>query len=114
MLYQQRYADNEMRMGERDAASRDYHMAAYYYEQALLRPDCPTYLERFPAYMYGNAETDQAAYASWSALWERLTPEERELKEHDKAKLEEEIRKLEQKLSIPREKRIFPQLDALH
>jgi hypothetical protein len=107
-LYQQRLADNEMRRGEREAAAKNYHLAAYYFEQATLRPDCPTYLERFPAYMYQDAGDDQAAYKAWSDLWNRLTPEQKELKEHAKDKIESSIRQLEQKLSIPKEKRIFP------
>lgn len=87
---------------------KDYRKAAYYYEQAALRPDCPVFYERFPAYMYSNAGDDQATYAAWVRLWNRLTPEQREMKEHWKEKIESNIRRLEQKLSIPPEKRIFP------
>jgi len=94
MLYQQRL--------------KDYHKAAYYYQQASERPNAPAYLERFPAIMYGLAGDDQAAYDSWKALWERLTPAQREMKEHWKEKIESNIRQLEQKLSIPKEKRVFP------
>jgi hypothetical protein len=81
MLYQQRL--------------KDYPHAAYYYQRASEIPGAPVYLERFPAIMYGLAGDDRAAYASWKALWERLTPESN-------------IRGLEQKLSIPKEKRVFP------
>jgi hypothetical protein len=94
MLYQQRL--------------KDYHTAAYYYLKASEQPDAPVYLERFPAIMYGLAGDDRAAYSAWSALWERLTPEEREQKAHWKEKIESNIRHLEQKLSIPKEKRVFP------
>jgi hypothetical protein len=94
MLYQQRL--------------KDPRTAAYYYQQASERPNAPVYLERFPAIMYGQAGDDQAAYDSWKALWERLTPEEREMKEHWKEKIEDNIRRLEQKLSIPKQKRVFP------
>jgi tetratricopeptide (TPR) repeat protein len=94
MLYQQRL--------------KDYHSAAHYYQEASERPNAPVYLERFPAIMYGLAGDDQAAYDSWKALWERLTPAERELQEHWKEKIEENIRRLEKKLSVPKEKRVFP------
>ncbi len=87
---------------------KDYRSAAVYYQRASELPDAPAYLERFPAIMYGQAGDDQAAYASWKALWERLTPEQRERREHWKEKIESNIRQLEQKLSIPKEKRVFP------
>jgi hypothetical protein len=107
LLYQQRLADNEKRNGQLAAAAEDYRKAAYYYEQASLRPDCPVFYERFPAYMYGNAGDDQAAYDAWVRLWNRLTPQEREQQQHWKEKIESNIRRLEQKLSVPAEKRIF-------
>jgi tetratricopeptide (TPR) repeat protein len=93
MLYQQRL--------------HDYRKAAYYYQQASERSDCPVFYERFPAIMYGLAGDDQAAYAAWKALWEKLTPQQREMREHWKEKIESNIRALEKKLSIPEEKRIF-------
>ena len=58
--------------------------------------------------MYGKAGDDQAAYAAWKALWERLTPEQKAEKQHAADRIESEIRRLEQKLSIPKEKRVFP------
>jgi len=87
---------------------RDYRTAAYYYEQAVLRPDCPVFYERFPAYMYAQAGDDWAAYAAWVKLWNRLTPAQREEKQHWQERIESSIRNLEQKLSIPKEKRVFP------
>jgi tetratricopeptide (TPR) repeat protein len=107
-LYYQRLADNENRAGQRDQAVQDYLNAAHYYQQASLRPNCPVYYERFPAYMYEKAGDEQDAYASWKALWERLTPAEREQPIHFKKNIEDGIRKAEEKLSIPKEKRIFP------
>lgn len=94
LLYQQRLAD--------------YRMAAYYYQQALLRPDCPVFYERFPAIMYDQAHDDQDAYQAWRSLWERLTPAQREEPQHWKEKVESNIRRLEKKLNIPPEKRVFP------
>jgi hypothetical protein len=108
LLYQQRYAEQEERLGLPSAAKKDYENAAYYYQQASERPGAPTFYERFPAIMYGKAGDDQAAYASWRALWLRLTPQEREMREHWKEKIETNIRQLENKLSIPKEKRVFP------
>jgi tetratricopeptide (TPR) repeat protein len=87
---------------------KDYHKAAYYYQRASELPNAPVYLERFPAIMYGLAGDDQAAYEAWKALWLRLTPAQREMKEHWKEKIEENIRRLETKLSVPKEKRVFP------
>ena len=87
---------------------KDYRTAAYYYQKASEQPDAPIYLERFPAIMYGLAGDDQAEYAAWRALWLRLTPEQREQKAHWKEKIESNLHRLEQKLSIPNEKRVFP------
>jgi hypothetical protein len=86
----------------------DDRTAAYYFQRASELPGAPVYLERFPAIMYENAGDDWDAYASWKALWERLTPAQREEKQHWKEKIESHIRKLETKLSIPKEKRVFP------
>lgn len=88
---------------------RDYRSAASYYQRTAELPDAPVFYERFPALMYGMAGDDQAAYAAWQALWNRLSPQQRAQMEHtptpsDLAK----IRRLEQKLSVPKEKRIFP------
>jgi tetratricopeptide (TPR) repeat protein len=87
---------------------KNYPMAAYYYQKASELPNSPVYLERFAPLMYGLGGDDQAAYQSWKDLWERLTPEQREEKAHWKEKIESNIRRLEAKLSIPEEKRVFP------
>lgn len=107
-LYQQRLVQYDQRTGNRAAVAEDYRKAAYYYAQANRCADAPVFLERFPAIMYGNAGDDQDAYEAWASLWKRLTPEQREQKVHWKEKIESNIRRLEQKLSIPKEKRIFP------
>lgn len=108
LLYQSRLADLERRMGQPAAAAADFRTAAHYYEEALKRPDVPIFYERFPAYMYENAGDDQAAYDYWRKLWARLTPEQRKQPQHAADKVESSIRRLENKLSIPKEKRIFP------
>jgi hypothetical protein len=93
-----------------DQRLKDYRKAAYYYEQASQRPNAPAYLERAPAEMFDqyHANDDQAAYEEWKKLWERLTPAQRGQKEHWKEKIEDNIRRLEEKLSIPKQKRVFP------
>ena len=108
LLYQQRLAQNEARMGLKEASADHYRKAAEYYQQATELANCPTFYERFPAYMYENAGDDQAAYEYWKGLWNRLTPQQLEEKQHAKDKIESSIRKLEQKLSVPKEKRVFP------
>ena len=88
---------------------KDYRMAAYYYQKASEQPDAPVYLERFPAIMYHLGGDDQASYAAWKALWDRLTPEQREEKIHWAGPANAPvIHRIEEKLSIPKEKRIFP------
>ena len=93
-----------------DQRLRDYKKAAYYYKKASQFPNAPVFLERFPAIMFDkiHGNDPEAAYAEWKELWERLTPEQREQKQHWKEKIESNIRELEQKLSIPKEKRVFP------
>jgi hypothetical protein len=93
-----------------DQRLKDYRSAAYYYQKASELPNAPVYLERFSALMFDakHANDDQAAYAAWKALWERLTPDERKTKIHEGDRIESEIRRLEQKLSVPNEKRVFP------
>jgi len=86
----------------------DFRAAAPYYQRASELPNAPVYLERFSAIMYGMAGDNETAYAAWKALWNRLTPEQRAMKEHASDKIESNIRLLEQKLSIPKEKRVFP------
>jgi tetratricopeptide (TPR) repeat protein len=88
---------------------KDYRTAASYYQKASELPNAPAYLERFPAIMYGLAGDDEASYVAWTALWERLTPAQRAQRQHwAGARNAATIRRLEEKLSIPKEKRIFP------
>jgi hypothetical protein len=108
LLYQMRLADQEKREGLPAASARDYQNAARYYAEANKRPDVPIFYERFPAYMYENAGDDQAAYQEWRNLWFRLTPAQKKQPQHAADKVESSIRKLENKLSIPKEKRVFP------
>ena len=89
---------------------KDFNTAAYYYQKASEMPNAPIYLERAPAEMYNSYHKNDplSEYVEWVALWKRLTPEERAMKAHTAPRIEAEIRRLEQKLSIPKEKRIFP------
>jgi hypothetical protein len=93
-----------------DQRLKDYRSAAYYYQKASELPNAPVYLERFSTFMYDqhHANDAQAEYAGWKALWDRLTPEQRRMKVHEGDRIESEIRRLEQKLSVPKEKRVFP------
>jgi hypothetical protein len=88
---------------------KDPRTAAYYYQKASEQPDAPIYLERFPAIMYYLAGDDRASYAAWTALWNHLTPAQRLEPQHFAGKSNAmNIRQMEAKLSIPQEKRIFP------
>jgi hypothetical protein len=93
-----------------DQRLKDYPNAAYYYGKAGEIPGAPIYIERVPAIMYDrqHGQDPEKGYALWKALWERLTPEERTMKIHEPDRVEKEIRLLEDKLSIPKEKRVFP------
>jgi tetratricopeptide (TPR) repeat protein len=93
-----------------DQRLHDYDNAAYYYQKASEVPDAPIYVERFSAIMFDrqHGKDPEKAYARWKTLWERLTPEERTQKIHEPDRIEKEIRELEDKLSIPKEKRVFP------
>jgi hypothetical protein len=93
-----------------DQRLKDYRTAAYYYQKASEQPGALAYVERAPAEMYDQYHLNdpQTEYAEWVKLWQRLTPEQKAEKQHTADRLEREIRTLEQKLSIPKEKRIFP------
>ena len=88
---------------------KDYKTAAQYYKTASQLPGAPVYIERFPAIMDHLGGDDEASYAEWRELWDRLTPEQRADPQHfagpSNAKI---IRAQEDKFSIPEEKRIFP------
>lgn len=86
----------------------DYPKAAECYEHASQLPGAPIYLERTGAEVLEIGHDYPQAYAAWKALWFRLTPAQREEKQHWKEKIEGSIRKLENKLNVPREKRVFP------
>lgn len=86
----------------------DLHHAADAYAKASVQPDAPIYLERFQAIMLTNAKDYPAAYEAWKALWFKLTPAQREDRQHWKEKIISNIQQLENKLNIPQEKRVFP------
>jgi hypothetical protein len=87
----------------------DYRQAAVYYERASELPDVPVFYERFPAIMYHMAGDDAASYAAWQRLWNRLTPAQRTEEMHRPTPHELSVlREMETKLSIPEEKRVFP------
>jgi tetratricopeptide (TPR) repeat protein len=86
----------------------DYRDAAYAYSKAAALPDAPSYIERFQAIMLQNGGYDAEALEAWKALWFRLTPAQREEKQHWKEKIISNIQLLEKKLNVPKEKRVFP------
>jgi len=89
---------------------KDYAQAAFYYQKASEQPNAMAYLERFPAHMYDAAHGNdpEKEYAEWKKLWFRLTPEQKKEKQHTADEVERQIRLLENKLSVPKEKRVFP------
>lgn len=93
-----------------DQRLHDYPSAASCYQRASELPGAPAYLERDPAEMYDKFhQNDPAAeYAEWVKLWTRLTPAQKAERQHTADRVEREIRALEEKLSVPREKRVFP------
>jgi hypothetical protein len=93
-----------------DQRLKDYRTAAYYYQKASEQPGALAYLERAPAEMYDahHQNDPESEYVEWKKLWLRLTPGQKAEKQHTAGRIESEIRRLEQKLSIPKEKRVFP------
>jgi hypothetical protein len=93
-----------------DQRLRDYKTASYYYQKASEQPGAPAYLERAPIEMYDKAHLNdpEGEYAGWKDLWFRLTPDQKAQKAHAADLIESKMRALEQKLSIPKEKRVFP------
>ena len=89
---------------------KDPKTAAYYYERASEAPNAPIYLERGAAHMYDKVHLNDPAqeYAEWVKLWLKLTPEQKENPQHAAPLIEKRIRELEEKLDVPKEKRIFP------
>jgi len=93
-----------------DQRLKDWKAAAPYYQRASEMPNAPIYLERGPAHMYDKAHLNDPAleYAEWVKLWKRLTPEEKANPQHLAPVIERNIKELEEKLGVPKEKRIFP------
>lgn len=90
-----------------DQKLQDPARAADYYLLASQSPDSPLFLERFPGYKWEEAGMDERAYEHWKMLWNKHlgSPDEPRIA---KDKIEEHVRKLEKKLNVPVEKRIFP------
>jgi hypothetical protein len=86
----------------------DYWDAADAYARAAALPGAPAYVERFQAIMLQKGGYNKEAYEAWKALWFRLTPAQREEKQHWKEKIISNIHLLEKQLNIPPEKRVFP------
>jgi hypothetical protein len=93
-----------------DQRLKDWKTAATYYQRASEVAGAPIYIERAPAHMYDKAHLNDPAqeYAEWVKLWQRLTPEQKANPQHIAPVIVRNIQGLEQKLDVPKEKRIFP------
>jgi tetratricopeptide (TPR) repeat protein len=85
---------------------QDYENAARYYKLAAAMPGVPTYMERFAGYALEKAGKPREAYEYWLDLW-HSSPDHPPKNIRQWEKIESHIRKLENKLEIPDEKRIF-------
>jgi hypothetical protein len=90
-----------------DQKLKDYNKAAAFYRLASEREDAPTYLERFPAYMWEKGGEERKAYQHWKMLWNRHRGADPDNKIIALDKIEENARWLEDKLDIPLHERIF-------
>lgn len=97
-LYQRMAEIYQMRLG-------DFRQAAHYYELASECADAPAYLKRFPGYMLVNAGEDRQAYDYWKKIWPTLSEQEKTSLQWGRVR--EEIKKLEEKLNLPRQDRIL-------
>jgi len=98
VLYQRMGDLYQQRLGDLKAAARCY-------EEASEKPGAPPYLRRFPGYMLLRAGDDQGAFDYWKKIWPTLTPQERGSLQWGRVR--DEIKKLEEKLNIPRQERIL-------
>jgi tetratricopeptide (TPR) repeat protein len=91
-----------------DQKLKNFPEAARYYRKAASYEEAPIYIERFAGYALEKAGDDQAAYDYWKGLWMRPLPRTDPQRAWDK--IEAKIRALENKLKIPRDKRVFPDI----
>jgi Tfp pilus assembly protein PilF len=98
VLYQRLGELYERRLG-------DYMQAAHYFELATQYPDAPSYLPRFVGYMLLKAGKDQQAYDYWKRIWPTLSDKEKGSIQWGRVR--SEIKKLEEKLNLPRQDRIL-------
>lgn len=84
----------------------DYENAARYYRLALGKPGVPLYLERFVGYALEKAGKPREAYEYWKSLWDS-SPDHPPRHARQWEKIESHLRKLEDELRLPDEKRIF-------
>jgi len=95
------------RLGDLDQERRhDYLAAAADYREATLRPGVPRYVERFVGYDLERGGDFQGAYQWFRGLWDSTPDHTDPQRAWDK--IETILRRLEDRLAIPREKRVFP------
>ncbi|MDR1192013.1 MAG: hypothetical protein LBK60_10195 [Verrucomicrobiales bacterium] len=83
----------------------DYSKAAECYEEALKRPGCPAYVERFVGFALEKAGRRREAYDYWRRLWGSVS--EHGVDQHRWGVVEEHIRDLEAELDVPAGERLF-------
>jgi hypothetical protein len=83
---------------------KDYCLAAQYFEKAASFPEAPSYIARMHARAQEKCGDTQGAYSYWVNLWTQ---------DHTKVDqnwsiVEREIRRLEDLMNLPNERRVFP------
>jgi hypothetical protein len=88
---------------------KDYCLAAQYFEKAASFPDAPSYITRMHARSLERCGDLRGAYAYWVNLWSQ---------DHTKVDqnwsiVEREIRRLEDLMNLPDDRRVFPKQPQL-
>jgi hypothetical protein len=91
-----------------DQKFKDYCLAADYFGKAMSFPDAPAYIARVHARAQEKCGDIRGAYAYWLDLWTQ---------DHTKVDqnwsiVERELKRLEDKLNMPNDARVFPKTNA--
>lgn len=97
-----------MRMAELHQQRLGDHLrAAEFYRKAAALPGATPLAERFAGYALENAGRDAEAYAYWLQLWHSVN-EHPEQGPRQWPRIRERMKRLEDRLNIPADKRVFP------